>query len=213
MKYKFLCILLILSVICGCTKSQIKDSLKARPPANQYTTATIFPINLESKAFAECVQEELKEDLQYLKFVSGDRFREALFPWFEPNTSPKNIEELSTLLNQTLVKKRIESLGVELLIYVHGYTKTYDPRAGGDIIALGVIGTRETDIRTTLWDLKEIVRVGDTDISFKGTVGGGITIIPPFVFIIPAFTESSACNETAKRISNCLTGKVSPKNK
>ena len=68
---------------------------------------------------------------------------------------------------------------------------------------------RETHIRTTVWDLKEIVRVGDTDISFKGIVVGGFGLIPPFVYIIPAFTETSACKETAKRISNCLKGKVS----
>ncbi len=207
MKYKFLCILIIVSVIFGCTKSQIKDSLKAHSRANQYTTATILPINLKGKEFAECVKEKLKDDLQYLKFFPGDKFREAMFPWFEPNTAPKNIEEISALLTKPLVKKRIESLGVELLIYVHGYTKTYDFTADGNMIALGVIGTRETDIRTTLWDLKEIVCVGDTDISFKGPAGGGITIIPPFVFIIPSFTERSACKETAKRISNCLTGK------
>ena len=210
MKYNFFCIFLIVSVILGCTKSQIKDSLKARHPANQYTTVTIFPIDRESKEFAECVQEELKEDLQNLKFVSGDKFREALFPWFEPNTAPQNVEELSALLTKPLVKKRIESLGVELLIYVHGYTKTYDEStADAGMIGVGVCSTRETDIRTTLWDLKEIDRVGDTDISFKGTAGGGITIIPPFVFIIPAFTESNACKETARRISNCLKGKDS----
>jgi len=209
MKYKFLCILIIVSVIFGCTKSQIKDSLKAHSLTNQYTTATILPVNLKGKEFAECVKEKLKDDLQYLKFFPGDKFREAMFPWFEPNTAPKKIEEISALLTKPLVKKRIESLGVELLIYVHGYTKTYYPTAGGDIIAAGVWGTRETDIRTTLWDLKEIVRLGDTDISSKGSVGGGITIIPPFVFIIPAFTERNACKETAKRISNCLTGKNS----
>ncbi|MCJ7774292.1 MAG: hypothetical protein MUP22_14310 [Desulfobacterales bacterium] len=214
MKYNFFCIFLIVSVILGCTKSQIKDSLKEHSRANQYTSATVFPINLESKEFAACVQEELKEDLQYLKFVSGDKFREAMFPWFEPNTAPQNIEELSALLRKTLVQKRIESFGVEILIYVHGYTKSYD-ESFGDIPYFMIMGSneRETHIRTTVWDLKEIVRVGDTDISFQGTVYGGITSIPPFVFIIPAFTESSACNETAKRISNCLTGKVSPTDK
>jgi len=213
MKYKFLCILIIISGIFGCTKSQIKDSLKDHSRENQYITATILPINLKGKEFAECVKEKLKEDLQYLKFIPGDKFREAMFPWFEPKTAPKKIEEISALLTKPLVKNRIESLGVELLIYMHGYTKTYDPSSGGDVIGFGISGTRETDIRTTLWDLKEIVRVGDTDISFKGTIAGGITIIPPFVFIIPAFTERNACNETAKRISNCLKGKDSSTDK
>lgn len=205
MKHHFFCIFLIVSVILGCTKSQIKDSLKDHSRANQYTTVTIFPINRESKEFAECVQEELKEDLQYFKFVSGDKFREALFPWFEPNTAPQDIEELSALLSKTLVKKRIESLGVEILIYVHGYTKTNDEQFGGYPYIGGLYSAeRETHIWTTVWDLKEIVRVGDTDISFKGTVGGGIIAIVPFAVL--AFTESNACNETAKRISNCLKG-------
>jgi hypothetical protein len=207
MKYKLLYILLLLSVIFGCTKSQIKNSLKPHPLANQYTVATIFPINLESKKFAECIQEEIKEDLQYLKFVSGERFREALFPWFESNTAPQNIEELSALLSKTLVQKCIESLGVELLIYVIGYTRSRGESTSGSMIGLVVSAERETHIWTTVWDLKEIVRVGDTDISFKGPIGGGIIGIVPFVVL--AFTESSACNETAKRISNCLTGKDS----
>ena len=183
MKHKTFCIFLIISVICGCTKSQIKTSLKEPLRSNQYTTATILPINFESKEFAECVQKELKEDLEYLKFVSGDKFREALFPYFEPNTAPENIEALSALLSKPLVKKRIESLGVELLIYVKGYTKSDIEGGGAPMIAVGAGGERETHIYTTVWDLREIGRVGDTDISFKGTVAGGITIIPPFVFM------------------------------
>jgi len=209
MKWKFVCILSIFLVIFGCTKSQIKDSLKSGFRANQYTTATIFPVNSEDKEFAECVQEKLKEKLQYLKFIPGDKFREDMFPWFEPNTAPKNVEELSALLSKPFVKKRIESLGVELLIYVHGYSKINDEGAYNILLSMGYFCKRETHIWTTVWDLKEIVRVGDTDISFKGSAGAGIFIVPPFVYIIPAFTETSACGETAERISNCFKGKVS----
>ena len=177
MKYKIFCLFFIVSVILSCTKSQIKDSLKDHFRASQYTTITIFPISLEDKEFAECVQEKLKQDLQYLKFFSGDKFREAMFPWFEPNTAPKNIKELSSLLSKILVQKRIENLGVELLVYVHGYTKEEVSALDG-IVSLGAAGYRETQIRTTVWDLKEIIRVGDTDISFKGIVVGGLGYIP-----------------------------------
>ena len=215
MKFKFLCILIIVSVILGCTKSQIKvkDSLKELPHANQYSTATILPINQKDKKFAERLQEELKEDHQYLKFIPGDKFREALFPWFEANTAPKTIEELSALLSKTLVKKRIESLGVELLIYVRGYTIEYDEYTEEGILCVYSDAKRLTHIWTTLWDLKEIVRVGDTDISFEGTVIGYVGMIPPFFIINPGLTEGSACRETAKRISNCLKGKGSQTDK
>ena len=213
MKFKLLCIIFIVSFMFGCTKSQIKDSLNADSHENLYTTVTIFPINMTDKQFAECVQENLKKDLQYLKFFPGDKFREAMFPWFEPNTAPKNIEELSALLTKPLVKKRIEGLGVELLIYVSGYTKETEVTQSGDMLGAVFSAKRETRILITVWDLSEIVRVGDTDISFKGTIVGGFGIIPPFIYIWPAFTETKACKETAKRISNCLTGKASSKDK
>ncbi|MGB2930596.1 MAG: hypothetical protein WBB70_17035 [Desulfobacterales bacterium] len=212
MKYKFLCILLIVSVIFGCTKSQIKDSLKTHSRSNQYTSATIFPINPKDKDFAECLQRELIEDIPNLKFIPEVKFRDALFPWFEPNTAPKSIEELSALLSKTLVKKRIESLGVELLIFVHGRTeqKEYDgfllhlatPFAYGG--SYGYLSAeRGTNITTTVWNLKESFSIGDTDIHAKGKVRWIGLILP---VPIPAFTESEACSETAKRISNCITG-------
>ena len=213
MKFKLLCIIFIVSVMFGCTKSQIKDSLNANSLANQYTTVTIFPINLIDREFAECVKEKLKHDLQYLKFLQGDKFREAMFPWFEPNTAPKNIEELSALLNKPLVKKRIEGLGVELLIYVSGYSKTTEVNGDGNQLGILVTAKRETHILITVWDLKEIVRVGDSDISFKGTTAGGFGFIPPFIYIWPAFTESNSCREAAERISNCIKGMVPKTNK
>ena len=213
MKYKFLCLIVIITIIFGCgTKSQIIDSLKPHSRSNQYTTAAILSDNPKGNQFANCVQKKLESDFQYLKFIPGDKFREALFPWFEPNTAPKNIEGLSTLLTKPLVKKQIESLGGELLIYMHGYTKEYDTSVH-NFLAVGGSSKRKTDIQTTLWDLKEINRLGDLDISFEGVVGGGITIIPPFVYIIPAFTETNVCKETVKRISNCLRGKASSTDK
>ena len=72
MKFKLLCIIFIVSVMFGCTKSQIKDSLNANSLANQYTTVTIFPINPTDKEFAECVQEKLKNDL-FNQFRDRDR--------------------------------------------------------------------------------------------------------------------------------------------
>jgi hypothetical protein len=218
MKYKFFSILIIVSVIFGCTKLQIKDSLKAHSLSNQYTTAVIFPSYLKDKEFAECVQKELIEDIPNLKFIPEDKFRDALFPWFEPNTAPKSIEELSALVSKTLVKKRIENLGVEFLIFVHGRTeqKEYDGFLL-HMIGYGYGGSygylsaeRGTHIITTVWDLKESVSIGDTDIYSKGKVRWLGLILP---VPIPAFTESEACSETAKRISNCLTGKGSPTDK
>jgi hypothetical protein len=174
--------------------------------ANQYTTATVLSIDRVDNKFAECVQKKLKKYLQYIKFIPGEKFREALFPWFEPDTAPKEIEELSALLSKTIVKKRIDSLGVELLIYVQGFTETHDAGVGGMHCLIVYSAERVTNISTTVWDLKEIVHIGDTNIFRQGPVHAGCLLIIPF--IIPTFTESDACGETAKQIYDCLTSKV-----
>jgi hypothetical protein len=96
---------------------------------------------------------------------------------------------------------------------VHGDTHQSDfgGSVGGYGAAVGYAAAeRGTHISTTVWDLRKIALVGDTDVHFQGTVHIPIIGIP---FVIPAFTESSACSETTKRISNCLTGEVSHKDK
>ena len=213
MKYKFLCILSIVAVIFGCTKSQIQDRLKARHYANKYPVVTIISIDHHDKNFAECLQNELREDIPNLNIIPEVKFRNALFPWFEYSTAPKKIVELSNLFSKAFVRERIENIGIEILISVHGNTeqKEYDGFMPVFASGLGYGGAygyisadRATNITTTVWDFKESVSIGDTDVHVKGKMRWLGLIIP---VPIPAFTETTACKETAKRISNCLTGK------
>lgn len=213
MKKTIILILALIISLFGCTKSRVKGSLDARSYANQHSTLTLFPIKHRDKKFTGCLQRQLKKDLPNLKFIHQDKFREALFPWFEPNSSPKDIEELSKLLRDDLIRNRLEDVGVELLIFTHGVTthSEYDglmitaagPGAGA---FLGYTSTeRDTHISTSIWYLKEGVSIGGTDIHVKGRVRWFGLIIP---IPVPAFTERAACSETAKLISDCLTAKV-----
>ena len=213
MKRTLFFILIVNILLSGCMKSQTKDSLMVQTHEQQFSVATVLAVDFEDRGFAECVQKDLKKEFPKKEFIPGDTFRDALFPWFEPNTAPREKAELSAILSKTLVRKRIEAIGVELLIYVHGDTnqRKFSGSVGGYGAAVGYYGSkRETHIWTTIWDLKDYVRVGDTDVNFQGTVHIPILGLP---IIIPVFTESSACNETSKRISNCLKGEGSQKNK
>jgi len=212
MKLTLYFISMINILLFGCMKSQIVDSLAVKTQSKQFSVATVLAVDFEDKEFADCVQNGLKKEFSKVKFVPGNEFRNALFPWFESSTAPREISELSAILSKTLIRERIEGLGIELLIYVHGDTQQSKMEGfvgGGYGAAAGYAAAeRETHISTTVWDLREKVRVGDTDVIFQGTVHLPILGIP---IVIPAFTESSACSETAKRISNCLTGDSSPK--
>ena len=214
MKRTLLFLSMISILFWGCMKSQTKDSLTVQTHENQFSVATVLSIDVEDNYFAECVQRGLKKDFSKITFISGDRFREALYPWFEPRTAPKEISKLSALLSKPLVREQIEALGVELLIYVHGDTSqsNYDGIlvGSGPYVAGYLASERKTNMWATVWNLKEKSRIGDTEVNFQGTVHVPWLGIP---ILIPAFTESSACSETVKRISNCLTGKDSHKEK
>jgi hypothetical protein len=198
----------------GCMKSQTKDSLMVQTHENQFSVASVLSVDFEDNYFAECVQRGLKKDFSKITFIPGERFREALYPWFEPRTAPKEISKLSALLSKPLIREQIEALGVELLIYVHGdtYQGNFTGFGGGSgqIVVGYSASERKTHMWTTVWNLKEKSRIGDIEVNFQGTVHLPWLGIP---ILIPAFTESSACSETVKRISNSLTGKGSHKEK
>jgi hypothetical protein len=202
-------ILAIIISLFGCMKSQIEDSLITGSHLYQATTITILSKNPDDQNFAECLQKELKKDLPNLKVIPEYRFRDALFPWFEYRTAPKDAEELSATLNKPSIQSYLKSVGVEILVYVHGETSQSDLDGpgfcGGGYGAAGCLGyveaDRETHIATTIWNLKEGISLGNTDIHFQGKVRVPMLIIP---IPIPVFTEGLACSETAMRISDRL---------
>lgn len=194
-------------------KSQTKDSLILQTHEQKFSVATVLAVDFEDKRFAECVEKNLKKEFPKIEFIRGDRFRDTLFPWFDPKTAPREEGKLSAILSKTRVRERIEAIGVELLIYVHGDTnqgRFSGSHGGGYGGAAGYYGAkRQTHIWTTVWNLKDYVRVGDSDVNFQGTVHMPILGLP---IIIPVFTESSACKETSMLISKFLKGEGSHKN-
>ncbi len=209
MKQTLFFISLLNILLFGCMKSQINNSLKTNYHGYKPAAVTVLSTTQEDKDLARCLQKELKKDLPYLKIIPEDQFRNALFPWFEYRTAPKDATELSALLNKTLVREHIERLGVDILVYVNGETiqgQLDGPGlCGGGYGGVGCLGylsaERKTHMATTVLNLKDATTIGSTDIHFHGSVEVPMLIIP---IPIPAFTQSAACNETAKLISDCL---------
>jgi len=208
MKQVFFFISMIFLLI-GCTNSQFKDSLVEPAYSNQPIIVTLLPMNQAEKEFAECVQTELEKNIPALKFIPGDKFRDALFPWFEPNTFPKNIEDLTSTMHQPLVVNRIQSIGIRVVIFVGGYS--WKGKFDGPFMVAGGFGAggafgyissdRKTEIKAVLWDLGKIVSLGEVEVEKSGSFKWIGLILP---IPIPDVTESEACRETAERISNCL---------
>ena len=212
MKHTLVFILTLSMVVFGCSKSQVKDYLVEPTYSNQLTIVTILPISGVDKKYAECVKMELANNISELKIIPEEIFRDALFPWFESSTAPKSIEDLGTTMNRPLVLDRIRRIGIRYVIFVGG-SKIKEQFSGPFIVvggfgAAGAFGytssDRTTEITAVIWDLEREISLGEVEVEKSGSFKW-IGIILPIP--IPVFTESNACSEAAKRISNCLTGK------
>ena len=207
MKKTFLFISIIFSINVGCMQIQIKDLSIAETHKNQFPMVVILSVDFEDNRFSECVQNDLKDEFPELTFFPGNKFRDALYPWLEPNTFPRDISELSSILTEKLIQTRIIDLGVELLIYVRGHTQSRFEVVGTSTMGVGLAAAgisidRKTHLSTTVWDLKENVFVCDTAANIMGSTGCCFGI--PLTIATP---ESDACKKNAKQISNCLTEK------
>ena len=151
-------------VLTGCARPQVKDISKQHSHLSEPASAIVLSINPEDKDFAECVQRELENHITTLTFVPEEKFRDALFPWFEPSTAPKSIEELGSTMNRPLVRNRIQGFGIRFVIFVGGH-KSKEKFEGPFIVtggfgAAGALGytssDRKTEISAVVWDLKEM---------------------------------------------------------
>ena len=97
-----------------------------------------------------------------VRFVDGEEFRDALFPWFEPGTAPVSQPGMAELVRRPLVRETLEALGVRYLLVVGGGVRTI-VRDASLATAHGVIGgmsRRETaDYGLVVWDLRAAKKV------------------------------------------------------
>jgi len=205
MKSSFMFLLIAIPLLSSCLTSHSVGSLENSDNKLGAKGVAVLATDPEDSHFAECIRERLEKDLMNMSFMEGENFRNSLYPWFEPTTMPNSIIKLSAVLSKTMVRDRINSLGVELLIFVKGDTWTevkYGWAGGFDRAAAFWIGeSRETDISISIWNLNDVDYLGGLDVESKGTVHYGIVVLPYF---IPARTETACCRETADRISSWL---------
>ncbi len=214
MKHALILIAILPTVVLGCTKSQVKDSLIEAAYSNQPTVVTILSMNPGDKDFAECVQRELANNISALEFIAEDIFRDSLFPWFEYGSVPRSLEDLDLTINQPLVLARLQSMGIRFAIFVGGHGVKgefsgpfycgYALGGGGGGCVGYMSALRKTEITAVIWDLARMVSLGDLHVETSGTFKwiGFYLPIP-----IPCFTKGTACSETAKTISDCIVGK------
>ena len=161
-----------------------------------------------SRAMA-CVGRRLAQANPPFEVVPTDQVRQAFFPWLEPSTAPKTVEDFRRWLAEPVIRNKMRAMGARYLLEFHGDTKTDIP--GGGILCgagygaggcLGFAwGSRESSFGASLLDMWR----EDAPFDAGATQRGGV-YVPAFILPIPimASTETMACEELSRRIHDRL---------
>lgn len=155
-----------------------------------------------------CVADTVQRAQRTLTVLPPRRFRDAIFPWLEAGTAPRDVEGFARLLGEPVVMQRVEELHVRYIAIISG-TTTMEPFRGGwgcfgGPGAGGCAGfswaNRETRITTAIWDMKTST-LGNVSSEVKGR-----WMIPVFMLPVPILqaTESPACEAIAQQIVDYL---------
>lgn len=199
---------------CATENAQLASDLQATAnlaAEEAYTILDDDKIAGLEKSLPACIRDKMQTLLPSGHYVPSKNFRDALFPYFEPQTAPKTDEELSSLLTRPLVRKRIDNLGIRFLISTAGVTTQGEDEglaiAGAGPTGGGCLGakwaTKESNIAVTIWDLKAAQKTGTLTAKSEGTFAVICIGLP--IPIISA-TETAACGAAAERLANLLSG-------
>lgn len=208
--------LLLLATLTGsgCVTSRVEESKNAATGIRDDESIVVFAASYHSgnkteSGFLDCVNDELDDGRDGLNVYPYQRFRDELFPWFEPRTMPQSIEALPELLARPGVAERITKGGVRYLVLVKGSTEETSG-GGGMSCAAGPTGGAcfglvwwESDgsYEATVWDLTKTEHAGAVSTAVHGTSMVPALIVPlPFI----ARTQTAACKSLARELQQFI---------
>ncbi|MGV6807703.1 MAG: hypothetical protein ACWA5K_07370 [bacterium] len=133
------------------------------------------------------------------------QFLDLLYPWFEPRTAPLQLPKMQRLMEQPLVRSRVDELGIRYLIWVDGNTETLSSD-GSVSCAIGPGGggcygfatwDKASDYEAVIWDLQDIKEEGRVSVDARGT-SYLLAIGAPIPFI--ARVQGEACESFGRQL-------------
>lgn len=160
--------------------------------------------------FVDCVSQKTSSGEDSIKVVADDEFVDAMFPWFEPRHAPVDIAEMSNLLKNPKVAKRIEEIGVKYIVWIEGITERKNQSgrvqcavATGFMPACFGFLSWETgsDYEATVWDIENGISVGKLSSESKG-----MSFVPAVIVVIPfiARTQAHACTSLSGQLKSFI---------
>jgi hypothetical protein len=160
-----------------------------------------------------CVGNRLRKSSPPIEVIQLDNVRLEFFPWLEPSTAPKTIEEVRSWLFEPAVQQKARVIGVRYLLVFHGGTKTKvdkgriictPPVPGGGCFGYSW-GSRKSSFSAAILDMWSADKLSYAIASQQSGV-----YIPAFFLPVPilAPTEAKACEELTRIIHGIIMQKV-----
>jgi hypothetical protein len=209
--------LLIFLCVDACTKVNIQSNVSS--PGFSTTAITVVLLSdpastpdFDDEDIDNCIGSAMRDANPALHVVSARRFRENVYPYFMPSTTPHTLEDYKGIFEKSEVQQRISALGVQYLVVLikretvtdwHGGIFCGVATGGGGCLGLSW-WDRKSDLGFAIWDLQAKSFAGNVRAKADGT-----GIMPAFVLPIPVYipaTESAVCKEIGVHLANLLSG-------
>jgi hypothetical protein len=220
MSLRVLTLLAVIALLNGCAATttidefrpttalmDIGDSEKVvilgRRDAGHYVT---------DRDFVECVGDKLRGP--GIQVMGEQEFIDAIYPWFEPRTAPKSLKRLTRLLEEPVIRKKVDSDGIRYLVWLDGQTQTQDT-AGAMSCSISPAGggcfgftqwDKESKYEAIVWDLRDLTEKGRIRVDSAGT-SYLIGVVAPIPLLSPV--KSDACKGLGKQLKSYFSPEAS----
>ncbi len=214
-------ILALLVVSCTTATPEIAESRRdmagALSPGEAVSVVSL--VSQTGASAAGCVADAIGKADRSIRIVAPARFRDGMFPWFEPGTTPTTVAGLARLMDKPVVRRQVAEFGVRYVVAVGGRTAGKSGQWGGTVaqgpgVAAMVGGfhySKTTNLAGVILDLQRKKPVGEVSASASGGGGAGMLFIVPYLYFAPD-TERITCEAIAGRVVEFLKGEPPPSN-
>jgi hypothetical protein len=204
------------AVTGGCVTATVQQVREARTGMNEGDSVVVLgrrngPSSDETELkFIDCVSKNLSKGNNAIQVINEEQFRDALFPWFEPRTAPRNTKDLPELMSTPALARRLGELGLRYLVWIDGHTVRTE--SGGSMTCsvttagAGCFGflswENDSSYEASVWDVRNGNAVGRVSTDAVGT-----SYMPAIVVPLPliARVQNSACTSLANQLKSFVT--------
>jgi hypothetical protein len=189
---------LLSSISLYCCSYQVETPEETYIALNDDEHIAVVGYSGVPEGILKCVSSSIQPAIPV---IPGHEFQDALFPWFEPSTTPHTQPQLEKLLAREQAVTALAELKIRYVVAIGGGTVV---KGGSDCLdtLTGSICAgawdHSTHLAATVLDPQEKSVIEAVDAKVEGTAWYVLLVIIPLG--APALTETAACDEVAQRL-------------